>query len=197
MRLSRRWTSVKIILSSSRLISVRRLSIKVRAAEFWSVSSCLEIISRGRIRRNETYSATSRVSRLCFKNIRFSFFAHSMLSLSVFIWTCWLSGIELKKSNRVRTIQKWICVGVQIQSTDLISPSWLSLSMTWKLEIVWWLLPDAPHFYQSLDESVDKSIHLLTSGHGIAHPTSPMPSPDLADFGFDHSPSPSMLQNRI
>ena len=51
-----------------------------------------------------THSPANRVSRLCFKKILFSFFAHAMLSVRVLIWIGALEGMDVKKSRRVRTV---------------------------------------------------------------------------------------------
>jgi len=54
--------------------------------------------------RSDTHSPANRVSRLCFKKILFSFFAHAILSVRVLIWIGALEGMDVKKSRRVRTV---------------------------------------------------------------------------------------------
>lgn len=51
---------------------------------------------------------TSRVSRLCLRNTRFSALAHAMLSVRVLIWVSRLLGMAEKKSRRVRTGEMWV-----------------------------------------------------------------------------------------
>jgi hypothetical protein len=58
--------------------------------------------------QTRTHSAISRVSRLCLRKIRFSRFAHSMLSSKTVDCISWLSGIAAKKSSRVRTGRKGV-----------------------------------------------------------------------------------------
>lgn len=107
-RLSRRCTSVRIILSSSLLSSVSSVSILLNAALYCSPSSCLYAWMRRTNRDRKdggTYNPINRVSRLCLRNIRFSCFAQAMFWVRTSIWIGWLSGMELKKSRSVLTVE--------------------------------------------------------------------------------------------
>jgi hypothetical protein len=54
-------------------------------------------------RKVGTHNPTSRVSRFCFRKIRFSDLAQSTFSLVASMTVALLSGMELKKSRSVRT----------------------------------------------------------------------------------------------
>lgn len=112
--LSRRWTSAKTSLSSSRRSSVRRDSINVSAGLATNSTSMLTFVggmeTRGTYRyfSPSRYTPTSRASRFCLRKTRRSVRAHAMFSLRTLVRTGPLLGMAERLSMSVRTEKKQV-----------------------------------------------------------------------------------------